>query len=263
MPADRDYVLIVLRALAPEELAEPWDNVGIVIDPASSETWSHALFTIDLTTATMDEAEELGADLIVAYHPPIFSGVKRLRASFPSESLVIRALRSGVTIYSPHTALDSAPGGMNDWLAKAVGPGSALPIVPVADVPGAGAGRFVELDEALPLDEAIARAKAYLGLSHVRVARAGSEALIRTVAVCPGAGGSVFEKVRHADLFLTGEMRHHDVLTRRASGSHVILTDHTNTERGFLAEYAHTIAERCPGLEVTVSRLDTDPLQIV
>lgn len=263
MTAARDQVLNVLRALSPEHLAEPWDNVGLLVDPEVSPGWSHALVTIDLTQATMDEAEELGADLIVAYHPPIFSGLKRLRASHSSEALVVRALRSGVAIYSPHTALDAAPGGMNDWLAEAVGKGSALPIIPAQDNTGAGAGRLVELEDAISLEQAVERVKMYLGLRHVRISRAAFREEIRSVAVCPGAGGSVFEKVPHADLFLTGEMRHHDVLSRRATGSHVILTDHTNTERGFLPHYGANLAARCPGLLVTVSQVDADPLQVV
>jgi dinuclear metal center YbgI/SA1388 family protein len=211
----------------------------------------------------MEEAEELGADLILAYHPPIFSGFKRLRASHPGESLVVRALRGGVSIYSPHTALDAAPGGMNDWLAQTFGPGTSVPILPDPEIPSAGVGRLMELEVPISVDEAVQRAKSYLGLRHVRVSRAASAERIRSVAVCPGAGGSVFEKVAHADLLLTGEMRHHDVLARRARGTHIILTDHTNTERGFLPLYAASIAARCSGIEVTVSRLDADPLQVV
>lgn len=263
MSEARDQVLTVLRALSPEHLAEPWDNVGLLIDPESSTSWSRALVTIDLTQATMEEAEEAKADLIVAYHPPIFSGLKRLRASALGESLVVRALRAGVTIYSPHTALDAAPGGMTDWLAKALGPGALRPIICALDAADAGAGRLVELAGAITIEEAVERVKAYLGLSHVRLSRAKTGEKIRTLAVCPGAGGSVFEKVTHADLFLTGEMRHHDVLLRSARGSHVILTDHTNTERGFLPHYAARLAAQCPGLRVTVARLDADPLQIV
>lgn len=263
MTAARDQVLNVLRALSPEHLAEPWDNVGLLVDPEASPSWSHALVTIDLTQAAMDEAEKLGADLIVAYHPPIFAGLKRLRVTAPSEEIIIRALRSGVAIYSPHTALDAAPGGMNDWLAEAVGTGAALPIIPAQDDKAAGAGRLVELAVAISIEQAVERVKAYLGLRHVRVSRAASGENIRSVAVCPGAGGSVFEKVPHADLFLTGEMRHHDVLSRRARGSHVILTDHTNTERGFLPHYGANLTARCPGLLVTVCQVDADPLEVV
>lgn len=263
MPVVRDQVLTALRALSPEHLAEPWDNVGLLVDPESSSSWARALITIDLTRATLAEAEQMGAELIVSYHPPIFSGLKRLRASHQGEELVVRALRRGISIYSPHTALDAAPGGMNDWLAQALGPGTTRPIVSAPETPSAGAGRFVELEVPISVEEAVSRAKIHLGLGQVRLARAVAAQEIRTLAVCPGAGGSVFEKVAHADLFLTGEMRHHDVLHRQARGAHVILTDHTNTERGFLPHYAALLAARCPGLDVQVARLDTDPLQIV
>ncbi len=262
MSAPRGHVLSVLRQLAPEHLAESWDNVGLLVDPEVSDHFLHALLTIDLTSSTMEEAEELGVDLIVSYHPPIFSGLKRLRASQASEALVVRALRSGMTIYSPHTALDCAVGGMNDWLSQAVGEGKTRPIVPIDEIDGAGAGRIVELDREITIDEAVLKVKEHLGLSQIRLARAPTERAIRTVAVCPGAGGSVFEKVRDVDLLITGEMHHHDVLARRARGTHVILTDHTNTERGYLPHYGRKVAERCPGLSVTVSRVDTDPLVI-
>jgi dinuclear metal center YbgI/SA1388 family protein len=263
MSLARDQVLSALRALSPEHLAEPWDNVGLLVDPQASLSWSRALITIDLTPATLAEAEQMGADLVIAYHPPIFSGIKRLRASQPGEALVVRALCGGISIYSPHTALDAAPGGMNDWLAQALGPGTSRPIIPALDTPLAGAGRLVTLEVPLTIEEAVERAKAHLGLPHVRLARAETDQKIRTLAVCPGAGGSVFEKVAQADLFLTGEMRHHDVLVRKARGTHVILTDHTNTERGFLPHYAASLVARCPGFEVKVASLDADPLQIV
>jgi putative NIF3 family GTP cyclohydrolase 1 type 2 len=105
--------------------------------------------------------------------------------------------------------------------------------------------------------------KAHLGLEHVRLSRAETTDPISTFGVCPGAGGSVFEKLAAVDLLLTGEMRHHDVLARRARGTHVVLTDHTNTERAYLPHFAQDLAKACPGLSVYVSRADTDPLRVV
>jgi putative NIF3 family GTP cyclohydrolase 1 type 2 len=93
----------------------------------------------------------------------------------------------------------------------------------------------------------------------VRVAGA-DDVLVSTVAVCPGAGGSLFQGVR-ADLLLTGEMRHHDVLAQVERGGAVILTDHTNTERGFLAIYAERVGRVC-GVEVVRSARDHDPLRV-
>ena len=266
MAEDAARVLSVLGQLAPLELAENWDNVGIIVDArtdASGSHFSRALLTVDLTLETLDEAVLGGAQLIVAYHPPIFSGLKRLRRGQVAEALIVEAVRRELTIYSPHTALDAARGGMAEWLGNACGPGEMRPITPGPVDPELGAGRLVTLTSAVPLGEAILRIKAHLGLERVRVAAPDAEPLVRTLAVCPGAGGALFQGARGVDLFLTGEMRHHDILARRSQGSAVVLTDHTNCERGYLPILAERLRAGCPGLEVAVSRLDADPLRIV
>jgi len=266
MAADRTHVLSVLAELAPLELAESWDNVGLLVDPSRAgraPSFTRAFLTIDLTADTLDEARAEGAELIVAYHPPIFGGLKRLRHSVLAERLILEAVQQGITIYSPHTALDAARGGMGDWLAGACGPGEVRPIAPFAADPGLGAGRLVTLSEALTLSVALERIKEHLGLLQLRVASPDPALSIRTLAVCPGAGGALFQVVPKADLFLTGEMRHHDILARLASGSAVVLTDHTNCERGYLPLFAERLRQACPGLAVAVSRRDADPLGIV
>ncbi len=263
MGSPRETLLSALENLAPLHLAESWDNVGLLIDPGEQLGFEHALLTIDLTDDVLDEALERQADFIVAYHPPIFSGLKRLRQAVAKERVVLRTLRSGLTVYSPHTALDAASGGMGDWLARALGPGRVTPVVPHVSDPRAGAGRFVRLDQPLALERAVELVKAHLDLSHVRLSRASSSVPVATLAVCPGAGGAVFEQVRHADLLLTGEMRHHDLLERAAQGTSVILTDHTNTERGYLPYLAQLLVKSCPGLAVSVSARDRDPLLVI
>jgi putative NIF3 family GTP cyclohydrolase 1 type 2 len=73
----------------------------------------------------------------------------------------------------------------------------------------------------------------------------------------------VFSHVGDVDLLLTGEMRHHDVLARKQRGTHVLLSEHTNSERAYLPRYAEALTARCPGLLVSVSALDCDPLMFV
>ena len=89
------------------------------------------------------------------------------------------------------------------------------------------------------------------------------DAIIKSVAVCAGSGASVLHGVC-ADLYVSGEMSHHEVLDAVQRGRHVILCDHSNTERGFLAELKVTLTELFEG-KVTViqSQVDKDPLEIV
>lgn len=255
-----------LEDVAPLRLAESWDNVGLLVEPGPlSARHARVALTIELTEATLARILASGTTFVVCYHPPIFSGLKSLSVRAFSSSLVARAFAAGVWIHSPHTALDATEGGMTEWLATALGPGAMRPILPRSASGEAhlGAGRIVELAESLDLDDAVARIKAHLGLSLVRVARSDSKEKIRTFAVCPGAGGSVFEKLGAVDLLLTGEMRHHDVASRVRSGAHVVLTDHTNSERGYLPTFAERMRRRFPALEVEVLESDRDPLLIL
>jgi dinuclear metal center YbgI/SA1388 family protein len=102
--------------IAPLRDAEPWDNVGLILgDPAASAR--RVLLCIDLTLDVIDEARRLGRDAVVAYHPPLFKDVRKLVAGQPP----FEALRAGLAVYTPHTALDVADGGTNDVLADVLG----------------------------------------------------------------------------------------------------------------------------------------------
>jgi len=261
-------IVPVLESIAPLRYAEDWDNVGLLVEPSRDGHAVHrVLLTIDLGEDVLEEAAERGAELVIAYHPPIFSGLKRLTQTHAGERVIVAALRGGIAVYSPHTALVAAPGGVNDWLADALGPGERAPLVPASDgAPGVGIGRSALLNDPLTLDVLVARVKAHLGLSFVRVAAAREHELGKPIcraAVCAGAGGSLFERLREPELYLTGEMRHHDVRSKVAAGASVILCDHTNTERGYLPLLARRIAERIPSVDVTVSSRDRDPLAVV
>lgn len=113
-----------MEEVAPTRLAEPWDNVGLLVgDPAAR--LARVVLTIDCTREVLGEATSAGEDVaIVAYHPPIFEAQKR----FVAGSIAYAAARAGVAVYSPHTALDAAEGGTNDVLADALGMTARAPL---------------------------------------------------------------------------------------------------------------------------------------
>ena len=116
MPTTAERMREALEKIAPLHHAEEWDNVGELIRGARDRV-NRVLLTIDLTEPVLEEAIEQKVDMVVSYHPPIFKPLKRLGSKQSSERIILGATRAGLHVYSPHTALDAATGGVNDWLA--------------------------------------------------------------------------------------------------------------------------------------------------
>ncbi|KAM6175756.1 NIF3-like protein 1 isoform 2-T2 [Erethizon dorsatum] len=127
---DLKAVLSSLNDLASLSFAESWDNVGLLVEPSPPHTVSKLFLTNDLTEEVLQEALQEKADLVLSYHPPVFQPLKRVTWETWKERLVVRALEGRVAIYSPHTALDAAPRGVNAWLAKGLGACTSRPIRP-------------------------------------------------------------------------------------------------------------------------------------
>ncbi len=121
------HLAAVMERLAPTKLAQPWDNVGLLIG-SSAASCRRVLLTIDLTAAVLNEAVSRKCQGIIAYHPPLFQPIKSIRADHPgTESIIHETIASGLAVYSPHTALDAAPGGTNDVLAQLCGLTDVVP----------------------------------------------------------------------------------------------------------------------------------------
>jgi dinuclear metal center YbgI/SA1388 family protein len=112
-----------LESIAPLIYAEDWDNVGLLAGDRAAPL-TRALLCIDCTKEVIAEAEGSGCEAIVAYHPPILRPVSRVT----SGSVLFELVKRGIAVYSPHTALDAAPGGTNDALADLVGLTNRAPI---------------------------------------------------------------------------------------------------------------------------------------
>eukprot|EP00514_Thraustochytrium_sp_LLF1b_P009989 CAMPEP_0184549496 /NCGR_PEP_ID=MMETSP0199_2-20130426/10821_1 /TAXON_ID=1112570 /ORGANISM="Thraustochytrium sp., Strain LLF1b" /LENGTH=287 /DNA_ID=CAMNT_0026944225 /DNA_START=35 /DNA_END=898 /DNA_ORIENTATION=- len=280
----REEVVDIMKELFPLDLAETWDNVGVLVQPPAGGPMSRAssdvvLFTNDLTEHVINEAINSGAGMIVTYHPRPFSGLKKLCEDDTTAFITMRCIQHDIWVYSPHTACDNADGGVNDWLAECVSHGKN-PKVRAADE-SANRGRHVELSEPVPLEQIISHLKAKASIRHVRFSPANNLTLglergateedctkiiqshkVSTIAVQAGSGSCVLEGVK-ADVWVTGEMSHHDVLSATAKGTSVILTEHSNSERAFLHEVAAKVqnASTCQA-KCTVSVMDCDPLRI-
>ena len=259
-------VLIALDELAPLRYAESWDNVGLLVGDEGADI-TRVLVTVDYTAEVAAEALAVGATLVVAYHPPLFAAVKRV----PHDALWADAIRRNIALYSPHTALDVAREGTNDFLADACGVSAVerKPLRPFAAKPGRTEPEGIGLGRIGPVAatsrrELVDRIKAKLGLTYLLVSGPLEGAASR-VAVAAGAGGENLEDAMRAgaDVFVTGEIRHHDALAAARRGVTVIATLHSNSERAAVAAYSVRLAGRLPGTSVTTSAADADPFVVV
>ena len=113
-------VTTVLEELAPLAYAEDFDNVGLLVGSYTQEV-SGILVTLDTLENVVDEAITNNCNLIVSFHPIIFSGLKRITGSSYVERVVIKAIQNNIAIYSMHTALDNSKEGVNAKICEVLG----------------------------------------------------------------------------------------------------------------------------------------------
>ncbi|MBR5134868.1 MAG: Nif3-like dinuclear metal center hexameric protein [Clostridia bacterium] len=222
-----------MQIVAPRELAEEWDNVGLLCGDPQREIKT-VVVALDCDEATIAFAKEHDADVIVSHHPLIFSPVKRLTAPSPLFSLAT----SGIAAFAAHTNLDAATGGVNDCLAQTLG------LVDVEEAFG-GIGRVGTLESPVTPADFAALVGQRLGTT-VQL-RAGTNE-IRSVAIVGGAAGEyVFET--DADAFVTGEVKHHEWIAVPSTQT-LVCAGHYATEAVVVKPLAATLAAQFPQLRV-------------
>jgi dinuclear metal center YbgI/SA1388 family protein len=259
----------LIHTLAPPVLAEPWDNVGLLVGDPRAEAHT-CLLALDVDLETIREAKRVGAGLIIAHHPPVFSPLGTVTAADPTGELVLAAARVGVALFAAHTNLDAAPALGTAWaLAEHLGLAPGPPLQPAGGSaegeagpggePPTGFGMVVTVPE-MTLEALGTYTRRRLGLAGVTSA-GDPQRLVRSVALMPGAGGGCLsEAAAAADALLTGELKYHEVIEAVARGLGVLLAGHYETERPVLNGLARALKGAAGGqLEVAISQLRVAP----
>lgn len=152
-------VIAGLERRYPPEAAQDWDAVGLVVGDRSAPVRS-VLFAVDPVTEVVDEAIEIGADLIVTHHPLMLRGVTSVAADTPKGAVVHRLIRGGIALYVAHTNADAADGGVNTALAELLGLTHTEPIAPAPGQPLDLLITYVPSGDAAPLRSALSAAGA-------------------------------------------------------------------------------------------------------
>ncbi|MEU0884779.1 Nif3-like dinuclear metal center hexameric protein [Lentzea sp. NPDC005914] len=256
-------VIAVLESAYPPKTAEKWDAVGLVCgDPAEDVT--RILVCVDPTSSTVDEAVELGAQLVLAHHPLLLRGVNGVPADEPKGALVHKLIRNRAALYCAHTNADSALPGVSDALAKAIGLAVTGPLEPAEPSSDTGSGRVGELPQAEPLRVFAQRVADALPVTVQGVRAAGDpERLVKRVAVCGGAGDSFLATAAAAgvDAYVTADLRHHPASEHIESGGPALVdVAHWASEWPWCEQAAEILRAAFGGrVDVLVSTRRTDP----
>ena len=277
----------------PQDTAEDWDAVGLVVgDP--SQPVRRVMFAVDPVDDVVAEAIEWGADLLVTHHPLFLKGVHSVAATTYKGALVHRLIRAGCALYVAHTNADAADRGVAHALADALGLVDSRPLVPAPGPSGTdepaddgavsaeraepiGLGRVGRLASPVTLGEFARVVAAALPATAQGIRVAGDlEAPVATIAVLGGSGESLFGAVRGsgADVYVTSDLKHHgvselreqvDFEAGRLGGGRpfIIDTAHFASEWPWLELAAHDLvseaASKGTTVEARVSTRRTDP----
>jgi dinuclear metal center YbgI/SA1388 family protein len=150
-----------VETIVPLELAQDWDNVGLLIGN-SQRNVKNILLTIDISSKVLAEAKRLKTDLIISYHPVIWDSLSKITKEGTSD-IVYELIRANMCVLSLHTALDVVAGGINDMLAEIVGIIDGKPIGDYVHNPSADNYKlvvFIPVEAVSKLSNAIFKAGA-------------------------------------------------------------------------------------------------------
>lgn len=232
--------------LAPLELQMSFDNSGFQIGRKDKEI-NKVLLALDVTDAVAEEADELGAGLIISHHPLLFSAVKSIDGSDPAGERLLRLIENGIAVISMHTNLDIAEGGVNDVLMRLLG------AEPDGALDSEGCGRIGEYKQPFELSDFIKLCQDKLKVNGIRFYDAGKK--VCKLAVMGGAGGDCLEDAynKGCDTYLTADIKYHQFLRAQELGINLIDADHFCTENPVIPALREKLTEQFKDIEFIAS----------
>ncbi len=258
-------VVTFMEGRCPPRLAEDWDANGLICGEPSAQVTT-ILFAVDPVMTVVEEAIDIGADMIVTHHPLLLRGVHSVAATDHKGRVIHALISKRIALLNAHTSADHAMRGVSDALALAIGLDDLRPLVPLPDEPGLGSGRVGELPRRISLRTLAEQVAKALPPTHHGVRVGGDpDRLVQTVAVCGGSGDAFLPAAaRVADAYVTADLRHHRAQDHLMDGGcGLIDVAHWASEWPWLGLAATALATDVESLgstvEIHVSATPTDP----
>ncbi|MCR5346479.1 MAG: Nif3-like dinuclear metal center hexameric protein [Fretibacterium sp.] len=241
-------LLRAIDEIAPFSLAEEWDNIGLMIGDLEAPVQRVAV-ALDPTVQAVTAAA--GCQALLCHHPLLFHPVKKLDLNAGPGRVVREAVKRDIAILAAHTNWDKV--GVNADLARLLGLQETEPLDP-----GSGLGILGKLPAPAAPDSFLRQVRAAWGLSHIDAYAPGGGPVSR-VALCGGSGGSLWPaaRARRADIYITADMKYHELMDANDAGLAVATADHGEMERASLPELARRLRDLTAAEGVEVLLPDT------
>lgn len=238
------------------EYQETWDNSGAQIN-LNGET-SSVTIALDLTDKVIDMAIKNDSKLIITHHPMFFSGLKSIDENTYIGKIIIKAIKNNISIYSAHTSLDIAENGVNDVLCEVIGL-NEIEGLSMADS-GYMIGKVGYLEKEKLLKDIYLELSEKLNYSNIRI-YGDIKNNIKKIAVCGGSGSSMIDDAikKDVDLYITGDIKHHDA--QYAYENNITLMDisHFNGEKLVLNKVASELSKN---FEIVTNIIDNNAFEV-
>jgi GTP cyclohydrolase I len=256
-----------MEVIAPADLAEDWDNVGMMLG-GMDKTVERILVCLDVTSGVAAEADKKKADLIISHHPLIFSDLKRILKEDSKGNVIYTLISNGISVFSAHTNLDAAENGVNVILAEKLRLERMVNLkdydINQLDSAGKkyGLGKIGYLKEPQNLSVFIQSVKTLLEIDDLRLVGSINKPIEKVAVFCGSYDNDLKALERHhIDILVTGDIKYHTAVEALEMGICIVDAGHFNTEKIILPELAKLISNKFPDIEVFCSNMEKDPFK--
>lgn len=247
-------VLDYLWTIAPEEGKEPWDNVGLLVGREGAKV-SRILLALDITPTVIEEAIDMGAELIVAHHPLIWDTYRHVTDTVFQQEKVLRLIENGIAAICMHTNLDEAMDGVDDTLVETLG------LSAVCHLAEDKVGHICLLEEPVSLKEYLPVVKEKLSANGLRFVDAG-KTVYKVATGCGACGDYLLDAVKAGcDTFITADIKHNVFLDALGMGINLIDAGHFSTENPIIPKLHKKLTAIFTDLDIYISKTMVQPEQ--
>lgn len=253
-------IIDTMEKLAPQKLAVDWDNPGLLIGD-DEQVVTGILLCLDVNQEVIDEALRLGANMLISHHPIIYKPIKNITTRTTPGKWMLNMIQNNMSLYTSHTNLDIAEGGVNDSLFGALGLVNKEGLYAEGE---AFMGRVGDTTQPYTLASFAAFVGERLGTDIVRYVGPG-DAPVKRVAICGGAASDIgyfkAAKSKGADVYITGDIRYHETQRAQGIGLNLIDATHYATENLAMRDVANYLTQNTTGVHIHVSSVDLQPFR--